>query len=425
MLTEALPGFRAWRLDPEGRLWPATASTMWEPGVNVARCVKGHDAPHGDCTCGLYAFHTVHRQLGAERVIGGIAAWGDMEVHRDGFRAGRAQVMALASAALMPPRERAALRRAAARYEVPVVPREALLPVVAERAGLLPVSVVAVSAVQQEEWLARRRGYDAEQQVWIEPGGGGVTLGISDPLRAWLGGELEVSAADAGVRVGGRRASVVLGPGVRGPVTEVNPDGDGWIARIAPTHWSEDCDAFTWGPPGRAVMLSCARAAGADGFAHLLRSGDFDRTAVTCWADVGRELRAAEATPVPSFASERDLYDDLGIAMGRALADATTHLGRLDLTLALAVREPDAQLVLDLRPGEVRLHLGGVAGARADVIVDVVGDDLRPLLAGRLDLAQATGAGRLGVHGPRSRALSTLAVVTGWTRKHLREPSRA
>ena len=33
----------------------------------------------------------------------------------------------------------------------------------AERTGLLPVSVVAMAAVQHEEWLARRRGFDADR----------------------------------------------------------------------------------------------------------------------------------------------------------------------------------------------------------------------------------------------------------------------
>lgn len=439
LLTEALPGFRAWHVDREGRLLPAAASGAWEPGVNVARCGhgRGHAVPGGDCSCGLYAFHHLHRQLAPEPVVGGIAAWGDMEVHRDGFRAGRARVLALAGDGPGTGRERPRLERAADRYGVPLVPRAALAPVVAERTGLLPASVLAIAPAEHDAWLARRRGYDAERQLWAEPGGGAVTVGVSQALRAWLVGTVGVQERSGTVRLHGLGAAVELATGVRGPVIAVNPrlepaggsvadpDGAGWVVRIAPTHWVEDCSRFDWGPAGRAGSLGRGRGAVATGFAHLLTDDPFDATVVRSWADVGRALRARTAGAQQAFADERALYDDVGIALGRAVTGAAAHIGRLDLTLALAVREPDAHLALDLRAGGVQLHCGGTGGARPDVTIELRGDDLRPLLAGELDLAQAAGAGRLRVRGPRSRALTALAVVVGRTRTTLREPAHA
>lgn len=402
LLTEALPGFRAWRVGHDGRLWAASADAQWEPGVNVARCVHGHDAPKGSCRCGLYAFHHLHRQLAREPVIGGIAAWGDMEVHRDGFRAGRATVLALADDM----RFRGELRRAVERYGVPIVPRDALLPVVAERCGLLPPSLVA----SDDAWLGRRRGYDAEQQLWVEPGGGAVTLGISDVLAAWLKPEVTLrTEADGTLHAAGERATVVLRTGIRG-----EPLGPG---RIAPSHWREDCHGFDWGPPGRSAYLARARV-GQDGFAHLLERGEFDAGAITCWADVARELRAAEPAD-EGFASAAEVYDEVGIPLGGALVRAAAHLGRLDLTLALSARDPQARLVLHLRPGGVRLDCGGTAPA--DVTIELRAGDLRPLLAGTLDLAQAAGERRLAVRGPRSRALVALSVLVARTRA----PARA
>ncbi len=422
LLTEALPGFRAWRLDSEGRLWPAAASAAWAPGVNVARCGHriGHDAPAGNCTCGLYAFHHLHRQLANERVIGGIAAWGDMEVHRDGFRAGRARVLALVLDPLTPARERAALERAAERYAVPLVPRAALVPVVAERTGLLPVSVLA-GDVDEDVWVRSRRGYDAAQQLWVEPGGGAVTVGVSGALRAWVGAGAAVTASEEDgeveLRVRGAAATVSLRTAIRGRVLAEGGDH----VRVAPTHWAKDCGTFDWGRVGHAAMIARGRA---DELAHLLRAGAFDRSAVTNWADVRRELRA-HTEAEPAFADAREVYDELGIPLGRALAGATAHLGRLDLSVAFVVRGPDARLVCDLRPGGVRLRVGDAPGARPDVVVEVEGNDLRPLLSGALDLAQAAREGRLCVRGPRSRSLSALAVLVGWTRRRLPEPARA
>lgn len=136
LFVQPVVGFRVWRLDRDGTLLPRAVSALhwldvepWLPGRNDAVCVyegrsrAPHRSPDGDCDCGLHACHEVSQVARAARadgcIAGAIAAWGDLQVHRTGFRAQHAQIVALA----MP--ERSALtapaRAAARRYVVPLV----------------------------------------------------------------------------------------------------------------------------------------------------------------------------------------------------------------------------------------------------------------------------------------------------------------
>lgn len=418
LLTEAIPGFRAWGLDERGQLWPAAAGRVpWDAGVNVARCGHGcgHAAPAARCTCGLYAFHTVHRQLARERVVGGVAAWGDVEVHHEGFRAGRARIVALAGRPGLRPAERRALARAGERHAVPVVHPEALVPVTALACGLLPLQLVPDGG---EVWLAARRGYDADQQLWVEPGGGTVHVGVSDALRTWVGGDPGPSVAADGATVvmelTGEHATVRLVTGIRGTAQVA---GTGTGVRIAPADWARDCLQFDWGPAGRAGMLGAAERNGAAGFAHLVGRGAFDTRAVASWGDVLREMRRAATAGPSTYVDDRALYDDLGIALGRALAADPAHLGRLDVVLAIAERDPEARLTFDLRGGGAALRLGA-GGPAADVELTVAGRDLGALLAGRIDVARETQTGRLCLSGERAGALTAVAMLIAWTRRN-------
>lgn len=94
-----LIGFRCWRM-PFGApsLQSATSNHAWRRGVNEAICVgSDHAAPDPWCGCGLYAFHQP-TPLGAapRELAGAIAAFGDIEVYEEGFRAQYARVIALA-----------------------------------------------------------------------------------------------------------------------------------------------------------------------------------------------------------------------------------------------------------------------------------------------------------------------------------------
>jgi hypothetical protein len=133
--ASAVAGYRAWQLAPGGFLFPLAlpAAPPWEPGVNRARCFAGgrhgaHEAPGPDCRCGLHALHNPgdgRLKLG-HPVIGAIAAWGEIEVYAEGFRAEYASVIALVhqqSCSTGPP---ARVREAARRYGARLVSLSAL-----------------------------------------------------------------------------------------------------------------------------------------------------------------------------------------------------------------------------------------------------------------------------------------------------------
>ncbi len=112
-------GLRAWEVNPQvpfasTRLTAAVRGGTWRPNGDWTRafCAAGeaHDAPDGECSCGLYAFHpwrdAVARLFRAHRsgvvgedenltALGVIEAAGRLEIHRHGFRAERARPAAL------------------------------------------------------------------------------------------------------------------------------------------------------------------------------------------------------------------------------------------------------------------------------------------------------------------------------------------
>src|SRR4051794_8660688 len=130
--VEAVVGYGAWHIEPDGLLRPWTFTALpWQPGANRAVCAREvrHEPPVADCMCGLYALtDPADRRLDfrADQAVGAIAAWGDLEVHRTGFRAEHACVTALALPARACFEQREALARAAERYGVPLVAADRL-----------------------------------------------------------------------------------------------------------------------------------------------------------------------------------------------------------------------------------------------------------------------------------------------------------
>src|SRR4051794_12696561 len=129
---QAVVGYRAWHVEDDGLLRPWTFTALpWTAGANRAVCARDvrHAPPVADCMCGLYALTDPgDRRLDfrADQAVGAIAAWGDLEVHRSGFRAEHACVVALALPDRAGHEQRVALERAAERYCVPLVPAEQL-----------------------------------------------------------------------------------------------------------------------------------------------------------------------------------------------------------------------------------------------------------------------------------------------------------
>lgn len=160
-LVQPVVGFRRWLIEDGLLRSTGAGKAIWDPGVTVAECETGrdktdpddapapepHTAPGADCGCGIYAYHEpgIRRPDAMSRamnglmrslasggtvsarpieVAGAIAAWGGMEVHRDGFRAEKARVVALAldDECLEAPERRGLIEAAAAVYGAAAVP---------------------------------------------------------------------------------------------------------------------------------------------------------------------------------------------------------------------------------------------------------------------------------------------------------------
>jgi hypothetical protein len=112
-------GLREWLVSTRGftssdvYLASSYNGELWHPRVTGANCTEasflrevfgereGHDAPHAECGCGLYAYHPapeLSASLARSKsgLIGGIVeAWGRIELHEQGFRGQFARPLAL------------------------------------------------------------------------------------------------------------------------------------------------------------------------------------------------------------------------------------------------------------------------------------------------------------------------------------------
>lgn len=166
-LTTEVVGFRQWYVSRDLELMSTGLRRVpWAVDVNTAECravwpygaLAGTSNPCGStparaglCGCGLYGLHDPSefwygRSSGIAvffdsahpdpLVSGVITAWGDIQVHWQGFRAQYARVAALA----LPesPRDRAVVEVVAARYGVPCVPVDQLAQVAREFGDTIP-----------------------------------------------------------------------------------------------------------------------------------------------------------------------------------------------------------------------------------------------------------------------------------------------
>jgi hypothetical protein len=161
--------YRWWRVwaQPHPRLAAISRHVPWAAGTNRFHCVRNwtragdrwglaryaallapaHHTPHASCHCGLHALHRPHvTEPGIPPqpmiVHGAIQAWGEVEAHRDGFRAEYARIVALTvdPCELTPP---SVVRAVAGAYRVPVVPWEVLPSVALEHGRRLPAPAYA------------------------------------------------------------------------------------------------------------------------------------------------------------------------------------------------------------------------------------------------------------------------------------------
>lgn len=128
--------------DKSGGLWSVAGSLMWswgtagssaqQPATYYANPAKVEQpckvSPGHGCTCGLHAYHAVPEIKRPPFVAPGndipaaVLAWGQMEVHSNGFRAQYAELLALGFNDLWPRTVVERIRTIARDYEVDCLP---------------------------------------------------------------------------------------------------------------------------------------------------------------------------------------------------------------------------------------------------------------------------------------------------------------
>jgi glycine cleavage system H lipoate-binding protein len=462
-LAQALAGYRGWRLDDDLVLRGHTLPEPWAPGVNEARCRfhqfgggrrRRHLAPHPRCMCGLYALcdRADSRLLGTD-AIGSVAAWGDVQVHRTGFRAQFACVTALcALPELAGPKARARLEGAAKRYGVRLVTSLDDLEAEALRFGA-PVDFELIEPAVEPAPAARRApgarpglGREIEQHTWArETAAGTIEIGLGRGLPARLApadelvaprpGQTVEKGAELGAAVA-RGGALVLTAPVSGTVTEVNEalaaapaqagDEDAaWLVRVRPSAWPAEAQDLVWGRGGTLVYgaFLAQEAEGVDVLADLRPELRRARPPVRTYADVLANLlamrRAAPFADAHAFEAHAVEPVRRRLAADDALA---RHLARVGAVVELELSEPEALVVLDLRGERAAIRTGGAPAAETEARVRVTlpAPLAADCLAGRDDLLSTVRRKEATLDG--ERATLTLAASA---LSELLAPSRA
>lgn len=457
--TEAVVGYRAWHVDDDGILRPWTFRGLpWSPGVNAAICARSstHRPPVSDCMCGIYGLvDPSDRRLNfrGDQVVGAIAAWGDMEVHRTGFRAEQACVVALTLPARCDAETERRLYNAAKRYDVPLVPPEMLSLEARSHGSPLPddlfgppIRVVprmrsAVPTLAPEVFAAPSRGIALDAHLWVETSLGAVAIGVTRELSRLLGTAPTVHVAEPGtaVRAGDRLATLTASaPGsplavwapVSGRVLAVNPklasdpallardpEGAGWLVRVAPGAWEEEAGAVTWGPAAARHYAACLARDAARGaaFADVRIERLRAMPRVRDGHDVIARLREEAARP--RFADAADVDARLAVPLRAALRRDVmirSRVAALARPVAFRLSEPAATLVID--PADATaVVLPGVAEVVDALELHCSTEVAHAWFTGTLDPASAVRVGDLRSEAPAASVLHALAVL-----KHLR-----
>ena len=106
LLPGEVLGYRVWRLGDSGLVSYVSvhpdAQTVWAPGVVVAACRHGHEAPYAGCSCGLHASYVPPNPcrdgFGKHNtaVYGAVVAWGTIDTTSTDFRTQYARIVCLA-----------------------------------------------------------------------------------------------------------------------------------------------------------------------------------------------------------------------------------------------------------------------------------------------------------------------------------------
>jgi glycine cleavage system H lipoate-binding protein len=432
---EPLIGYRAWHLSPRAELvpWSLAASGAWVPGVNTAVCHAGkkHHPPAADCMCGLYALASARdrRLHGSEgQIVGAIAAWGDIELHRTGFRAEHAAVVALAEP-LDGDSELA--KRAAERYEVALVPREELQ-ITALRFGQPVDPAILDEPVQADTGLhLGETGVALVEHMWCKPDAATLTLGITRAFASQLDDSIEVTLPPDGTRITARDplatlhtrfGNLIAWACASGHLYESNervlrdpsllrddPEAGGWLARIVPSAWPDEARNFSWGPAARtSYAAELGRAArGEDVYADLRAERIFAGPRADGMIDIVAELRRRRSEP--RFENDADVYAVCAEPVRERIA-RSARAARFEAVVRYRVSAPEAELTLSATPAGVSLTCGPSSTAPT-LTLSMTAETAAQHFSGRLDIARALRAGLVTSDRPRVETLRTMALL--------------
>lgn len=102
ILGKAL-GYRSWLISPISKkplLYSMASDFSWEPGINKASCFRNScSPPDKKCDCGFNAWNRYldvqEYSFGISTIQGAVAGWGNMQIHRDGWRSEKSEIIAL------------------------------------------------------------------------------------------------------------------------------------------------------------------------------------------------------------------------------------------------------------------------------------------------------------------------------------------
>lgn len=181
-------GFRTWKYGGRGQLKSVVQDFSWEKR-NEAKCMRPFHlhrapAPAEGCGCGLYAFHDLVNAstYGAEAlprcgepqdIVGIVRGWGNLRVHKDGWRAQHAEILAIIEPSLpespfvlgataLAEHQRAVgyAHEVAKRYDLPVIPGRAAGMMACEFGSFVPKKLRPASSI-----FAGSRGLSASEEI--------------------------------------------------------------------------------------------------------------------------------------------------------------------------------------------------------------------------------------------------------------------
>jgi hypothetical protein len=198
LIAGAVHGLRAWTVEGE-RISAWMRGQQWEAGgaPTRARCLNGagHLAPGTSCGCGLHGFHPwsplARRALAGSvrpgHVAGIVEAWGEMEIHTDGFRAELARPLAFFLPADAGPARRAGVHALAAAHGAHVVDLADTPDLRQVWAALAPAALDEgfVHALVPSEGEAAQRPARAGERIAAAADWLGFIVGMAVVLAVW------------------------------------------------------------------------------------------------------------------------------------------------------------------------------------------------------------------------------------------------